>query len=275
MRSKNRLLRGNRLPAMLRLATARTKAMLREQQRRWGFSPKRPRYTPKGAPLISVVIPAHNEEAYLPRTLEAVRRQSYPRVEVIVVANGCTDRTPQVARHHCDKLVIVSKKALSLARNLGAKLARGELLIFLDADTELSPATLTRVAGLFTRQDAAGTVKGHPGTNHLAYRLMYLYKNFVHCWSLHGGSSGVLICWRDHFLRAGGFDETLHVCENSELIRRLRRFGKYRYIGQAAAITSMRRFEKQGLRRVVLYWAGLWLRTVVGGARHRPYETVR
>src|SRR4051794_12519910 len=83
----------------------------------------------KTTPMISVIIPAHNEEAYLRRTLNAVNRQNYGPYEVIVVANGCSDRTPAVARGHCHHLILMSEKGLSRARNLGAHAARGELLL--------------------------------------------------------------------------------------------------------------------------------------------------
>src|SRR5437899_400561 len=88
---------------------------------------------------ISVIIPAHNEQDYLGRTLDSLKRQNYPRFEVIVVANGCTDATAEVARDHCDRLIDLSQKSLGVARNLGARMAKGEILVFLDADTRLEP----------------------------------------------------------------------------------------------------------------------------------------
>src|SRR5262245_26214351 len=81
------------------------------------------------APMISVIIPAHNEEAYLGRTLEALNQQDYAQLEIIVVANGCSDHTALIARNHCHRLVILSQKGLCVARNLGARIARGELLV--------------------------------------------------------------------------------------------------------------------------------------------------
>src|SRR5688572_10683421 len=91
------------------------------------------------ATMISVIIPAHNEERYLQETLEALRRQNYCWCEVIVVANGCTDKTADVARGHCHRLIVLSQKGLGVSRNLGARMAKGDLLVFLDADTILEP----------------------------------------------------------------------------------------------------------------------------------------
>jgi glycosyltransferase involved in cell wall biosynthesis len=227
------------------------------------------------ASMISVIIPAHNEEGYLERTLSALRRQNYQWYEVIVVANGCTDRTAEIARAYCDRLIVLSQKSLGVARNLGARMAKGELLMFLDADTTLEPMALRRIAEDFHRGDAAGTVKGRPNCYRRKYRVIYWLKNFLHRWSLHTGSSGVIICWKEQFIHCGGFDEGLEVRENSDLIKRLRRFGKYRFIGDVAATTSMRRYERHGFGRVLWLWSKLWFQSLFFDLHRRHYETVR
>jgi len=225
--------------------------------------------------MISVIIPAHNEEQYLPRTLGALRRQNYGWLEVIVVANGCTDRTAQVARGRCERLIVLSQKSLGVARNLGARMARGELLLFLDADTTLGPTALRRIATNFAATDAAGTLKGQPDDRRVAYRFIYFLKNCIHRLALHPGSSGVILCWKEHFVKSGGFDEGLEVRENSDLMKRLKRFGRYRYIGEITATTSMRRFEKRGIGRTTWWWMKVWLQPLLGDLRQRPYEPVR
>jgi glycosyltransferase involved in cell wall biosynthesis len=234
------------------------------------------RYKRKSShPLISVIIPAHNEEIYLPATLDALKRQNYSAIEVIVVANGCTDGTAEAAHDRCDRLIVLSQKSLGVARNLGARMAKGELLIFLDADTCLEPLTLQWIAQNFSRSEAAGTIKGRPDADRAAFSIIYGLKNFMHETKLHSGSSGVIICWKEHFLRVGGFDEGLEVRENSELIRRLKRFGSYKYIGEVAATTSMRRYEQCGVWPVVWLWIKLWFQTRFGDLHQRRYETVR
>ena len=240
-----------------------------------GHSVSRPGRKPSASPLISIIIPAHNEEAYLQDTLAALRKQKYPRHEIIVVANGCTDRTEEVARHRCHRLVVLSQKCLGVARNLGARMARGDLLIFLDADTHLAPGTLRAVAKQFTRRHAAATLRGKPDSGKLAYRLIYALKNFSHRFRLHSGSSGVIICWKEHFVRLGGFDEGLEVRENSDLIRRLKQFGSYKCISDVTATTSMRRYERRGVGRIVWLWTKLWFQSLFSDLHHRKYETVR
>jgi len=226
-------------------------------------------------PTISVIIPAHNEEGYLRQTLDAANRQYYPKIEIIVVANGCSDDTALVARNHCHRLIILSEKSLGIARNLGARVARGQLLVFLDADTMLEPNALNVIVTQFTRNHAAGTLKALPDRDRLSYQMLYRVKNFLHRWSLYQGSAGVIICWKEHFEATGGFDEALQVRENSELIRKLKAFGKYKCINQSSATTSMRRYEKRGFGRTVMLWVKLWLQSAYSDLRHKNYETVR
>jgi glycosyltransferase involved in cell wall biosynthesis len=204
-----------------------------------------------------------------------LERQNYIWFETIIVANGCTDRTAGVARGRCHRLIVLSLKNLGMARNLGARLAKGEVLVFLDADTILEPMALRRIAQDFTKECAAGTVRGRPDGRKLAYRVIYALKNLIHRLCVHPGSSGVILCWKEHFLRTGGFDESLQVRENSELMKRLKRFGRYKYIPDITAITSMRRYERRGVGRVVLLWLRLWAQSLVSDLHHRAYETVR
>ncbi|HEX4264133.1 MAG TPA: glycosyltransferase [Verrucomicrobiae bacterium] len=231
--------------------------------------------TSKKFPTISIIVPAHNEEDYLGATLDALNRQDYPACEIVVVANGCTDRTAQVAQEKCHRLATLEEKGLGISRNLGARLATGELLIFLDADTILGPDALRTIGEQFTEHHAGGTIKGQPDSERFAYRLIYGLKNFIHRFVVRNGSSGVIICWKKHFASVGGFDERLELRENSELIRRLKRFGSYKYIGSITATTSMRRYERRGVWPIVRLWIKLWFLSLFSDLRHRKYESVR
>lgn len=237
------------------------------------LAPQSPIATPTR--MITVVIPAHNEADYLQRTLVSLQNQNYGWYEVIVVANGCRDGTVTVARGQCHRLVVLPRKCLGRARNLGARMARGELLLFLDADTTLEPLALRRIAEDFTPTDSAGTLKGRPNSGRWPYHAIYALKNFVHRWSLHPGSSGAILCWKCDFVQAGGFDEGLEVRENSDLLKRLKRFGKYKYISDVVATTSMRRYEQKGVMKVTWLWLKVWLESFVRDLHQRQYEVVR
>src|SRR5579862_5728554 len=220
-------------------------------------------------PVISIIIPAHNEEDYLGATLDGLNRQDYPEYEIVVVANGCRDRTAAIAHRMCHRLVTLSQRNLGVARNLGARIANGELLVFLDADTILEPGALRVIAEEFTEGNAGGTLKGLPDSDRFAYRLIYWLKNFIHRFVVHNGSSGVILCWKQDFTRVGGFDEQLELRENSDLIRRLKRFGSYRFINTTTATTSMRRYERRGVKRIVWLWIKLWFFSFFGDLRNR------
>ncbi|HYE31033.1 MAG TPA: glycosyltransferase [Methylomirabilota bacterium] len=228
----------------------------------------------KGSVSISVIIPAHNEEEFLPKTLAALRKQTYENFEIIVVCNGCTDNTRDAACQECDQFFDITEKSLGKARNLGGHRARGDILLFLDADTLLEPQALAEVARRFTRKYSAGTLKGIPDNPTLPHRTVYWAKNFVHFMHFHRGSSGVILCWKDHFEAVGGFDEGLYLRENSDLMYKLRPYGRYKYIRAAGATTSMRRYEKKGLFEMARLWTKVWWMSHFSDLQNQTYELV-
>src|SRR5688572_19276995 len=112
--------------------------------------------------MISVVIPARNEEEFLPATVRALNDQNYRNFEVIVVANGCRDRTAETAREWGCRVFELGDRGLGAARNLGGKQALGRILIFLDADTLLPRNALGTIAAKFKRSHSCGTLWGEP-----------------------------------------------------------------------------------------------------------------
>jgi len=95
------------------------------------------------SPLVSIIIPTYNSEASIGKTLELVQRSDYPRKEVIVV-NDSEDRTPEIAKQYGANVIQNQKRnGKGYALNLGNKHAKGELLLFLDSDTELEKNTIS------------------------------------------------------------------------------------------------------------------------------------
>jgi glycosyltransferase involved in cell wall biosynthesis len=223
-------------------------------------------------PMISIIIPAHNEEEFLPGTLEALNQQTYRNFETVVVTNGCTDNTAEAVRGKCTQLYELEERGLGPARNLGAVKARGNLLLFLDADTILEPNALQVIARKFMRRHSAGTLRGVPDQEKTSYKVIYFLKNFVHKSHAHHGSSGVILCWKDHFEAVGGFDNELYLRENSDLMKKLRQFGGYKYISATPAITSMRRYERTGTAEMVLLWLKVWVLSNFSDIRNQTYE---
>jgi hypothetical protein len=101
--------------------------------------------TPQAPPLVSVVTPCYNSAPFVAETVEAVLAQRYPQVEHIVVDDGSTDESWAVLEHYAGRITAVrvpKNRGGSHARNLGASMARGSFLMFLDADDLISPDTL-------------------------------------------------------------------------------------------------------------------------------------
>src|SRR5438128_4978519 len=100
---------------------------------------------------FSVIIPAHNEEKYLPRLLDSIEvaRSNYSagakEIEVIVANNQSTDRTAEVALAHGARVVNVERRRIAAARNGGARAAAGEILCFIDADSAVHPQTFDAI----------------------------------------------------------------------------------------------------------------------------------
>ncbi len=225
--------------------------------------------------MISIIIPAYNEEKYLEKTLKSIHEQTTDDYETIVVANGCTDNTGQIAQRYADRTFSINKANVSLARNIGALHAKGDILLFLDADTRLAPNTLKEINAQFNSSDAVATLIGRPNSAKLRYKLALALLNARNQTKIYRGSiAGTIITHKAHFDNTPGFNTRTRLKENVMLIHKLLKFGNYRVIKNTHATISTRRYERWGLPRTVLFW-------VINGAKVRffhkdsYYEAVR
>ena len=205
----------------------------------------------------SFVIPAHNEEAYLPATLASVRRAmssiATHRGEVVVTDNDSTDRTSEVATDGGARVVFEEHRQIARARNVGGHFARGRYLIFLDADTCIDAALLrSTLAALdggevcgggtlmqFDRTGSRALEWAARGWNWLSRRLRWACGAYV-------------FCHRQAFTETGGFDERYYASEEIWFSRTLARWGRARdmrfVILDEPIVTSARKLEWFGLR---------------------------
>ena len=213
-------------------------------------------------PRISVIIPAANEEKFLPLAFASLEKQTFPRrdFEIIVSVNGSRDHTFEYAKAHADG-VEYSESPLTpaLARNRGAGIAKGDIFVFLDADSTLSPNTLSRIAEV-CGGDVAGSVWCAPDTRRLSAQLFMTMKNVAHVTRFHNGvGGGLFFVDARAFRRTGGFSSTKRVSEFQELVARLKQDGvRYTFIADAIATTSTRRFEKEGMLKTIWFWVRWW-----------------
>ena len=199
--------------------------------------------------LYSVIIPAYNEECYLPYTLssllKAMEEVKY-KGELIVVDNNSTDRTPNIAEDYGAKLLFEEKNQISRARNTGAKEAKGRFFIFLDADTTVSADLLNQALLNLERGDCCGggafmVYDGLSGIN-LGSLFNYVMKR------LRLAAGCFIYCLNAAFKDTGGFSENLYASEEIWFSLRLKKWGKkrekpFKVITNHHVITSNRKLD--------------------------------
>lgn len=228
-------------------------------------------------PIFSIIIPAHNEEKYLEKTIQSIKKQTLQDYEAIIVTNGCTDKTEEIAKKHEGKkirLLSLPRPNVSVARNAGALNAEGEILIFLDADTQLTADSLQKIKEGFSEEHAVATTTVKPDLPLLSYRLALGFKNFYNSLKIYQGCSGVLICRKKYFHRVGGYNPEITVKEHRKLTLLLRTLGEYACI-KTAVVTSMRRYQQWGLAKATAFWVTQWINDKKGKLKESSYETVR
>ncbi len=180
--------------------------------------------------MISFVIPAWNEETNLPRTLRAIHgaaRASGEAYEIVVADDGSDDRTGEIAVGSGARVVRVAHRQIAATRNSGARAARGEVLVFVDADTAID-AEVLRGALAALRAGAVGGGAGvrFDGRVPLYARVMTraLCVSFRR---LRYACGCFVFCTRAAFDASGGFDETMFGGEEIEISRALARQGRF------------------------------------------------
>lgn len=207
-------------------------------------------------PRVSLIIPAWNEASYLPRLLATVQtaRTRYSAepdaIEVIVANNASTDETAAIAREAGCVVVDVAERRIAAARNGGASVARGDILCFVDADSQVHPDTFLEIEhALATGRYVAGASgvrmeRWSPGiiaTWCLMMPLVFALRM----------DTGVVFCQRRDFESIGGYSRDRFFAEDVELLLALRRLGRSRgqklvRLRRSKAITSTRKFDRHG-----------------------------
>ncbi|RJR28765.1 glycosyltransferase [Candidatus Microgenomates bacterium] len=109
-------------------------------------------------PIVSIIIPAYNEEEVIERLLLSINAQSYPNIECIVVDDASTDSTPDIAKALATKVYSRKHFERSVQRNFGASKANGDYLLFLDADMALTKNVVAQCIYVMQRDGSIGAV---------------------------------------------------------------------------------------------------------------------
>ncbi len=202
---------------------------------------------------VSIIVPALDEEAVIIDALDALAPLRARGVELIVVDGGSSDRTVELARPRCD-LVISAPRTRALQMNAGAAMARGNVLIFLHADTRLPPDADRLVAEALVKS-------GRPwGRFNVTIAGDHWFLPTVAWWmNLRSRVTGIatgdqaIFVTRQAFATVGGFPY-IPLMEDIVMSRRLKRIGRPLCMTDHV-LTSGRRWEKHGvLRTILLMW---------------------
>jgi glycosyltransferase involved in cell wall biosynthesis len=214
--------------------------------------------------LISVVIPAFNEEDYLGETLASLDRarafllkKESISAEIIVVDNNSLDSTTDVARDFGATVVKEPRHNVAKVRNTGARFANANVLVFVDADTVVPDEMLWRIVEVISEP---GCIGGAVNTDYRPVKLTS--KIYLRFWRIIGKFAGMAqgatqFCRRDVFFALNGYDETLFMGEDVDFYWRLKRFAKRQngsvsFIQDIHVVPSTRRFDQWGFWRTLI-----------------------
>lgn len=256
-----------------------TKKASRNDQARenWRAAPQRPSVKLcGGVPTISVVIPVLNGAESLKRCLEALKNSRTPALEHIVVDDGSSDNSREIAEAWGAVVLRTQGDAgPAAARNLGARRARGELLLFVDSDVCVRPDTLTRIQSRFAADPGIDALLGSYDDEPPAPGFVSQYKNLQHHYVHQRGRTDAATFWSGCgairagvFQAAGGFSEAYaRPCvEDIELGYRLRAAQRRIVLDPAIQVTHLKRYRLTTLWRSDIFdralpWTQLILRS--------------
>ena len=231
----------------------------------------------KKHPLLSIVIPAYNEENFLPRCLKSIQAQvDAPPYEVIVVDNNSSDATPSIAKKYGARLISESQPGVVFARQAGLEAAKGDIVVSTDADTYYSTDWLHTIADFFEHNPNAAGLAGHyhfvkgplwakiwPVMGAVWVKIIYnLFGKTIYV-------SAANLAYRKSCMRAyntnhpQGGDET-------EVLKELCKHGPVHVTLDNAVFTSSRRVNQGFLHSILVtvgyyYFFNLWHTKRVGG----------
>ena len=203
---------------------------------------------------ISIIIPAYNEEEYLPKLLESIEKQDFKDYEVIIADANSSDNTREIAESY--GCTVVDGGLPGVGRNRGAAVAKGELLLFLDSDLELTEGYLENVVedfedlnlGIAITQMTALSEKKYVQALHTWCNWFMIASESI---KPHGAGCYGIVARRELHEKVGGFDEDLDYGEDTDYIERIAEISNFKVLRNAYVIVSTRRLEEDGLLTLI------------------------
>jgi len=220
---------------------------------------------------LSIIIPAYNEEKFLPGCIAHIRKafDLLPKTdesvsyEIIVTDNHSTDHTADVAKQSGASVVYEPINQISRARNRGADIARGQWLLFVDADSFLHSETL---ADLLSHLDDV-KIAGGGCLIGFDYHPWWMLGS-VHIWNLYASltcscAGSFVFCRQDVFKNINGFSTELFAAEEIDFARKLKQYARQnrmvvKILKKYPHVSSGRKFNQSGLKAICkLFWSAL------------------
>jgi glycosyltransferase involved in cell wall biosynthesis len=226
-------------------------------------------------PFVSVIVPVRNAPHDLTRCLEAIKKSSYSRYEIIVVDDASTDETGEVARTNgAAVLRLPTQSGPGAARNQGAEKAKGEILFFIDSDVLVHQDTIDRVVKDFSDHPDVGALFGSydddPAAKNFFSQYMNLRHHFVHQMSQKEAVTFWAGCGavrKDVFFSVGGFDKEKYsrpCIEDIEMGYRLKKRGHRILLDKLLQVKHLKRWTfKSLLRADILNRAVPWAHLIM------------
>jgi glycosyltransferase involved in cell wall biosynthesis len=214
--------------------------------------------------VISVVVPAFNEEKLLAATLASIREATKGMdVELVVCDNNSTDRTAEIARQAGAKVVFEPVNQISRARNAGAAAASGDWLVFVDADSFPDAALFADVAAAIGsgRYVGGGATVRFDHADFISHGAVSVWNGISRAMRWAAGS--FVFCKAEAFRAIGGFSTELYASEEIDFSRRLKRHGRFTILHRHPLRTSGRKVRLYSMRE----YLRLLFRVVVSGGR--------
>lgn len=214
--------------------------------------------------VLSFVIPAFNEEQYLPACIESILRETHDcphEIDIVVVNNASTDRTREVAASYPSvRVVDEPRKGLTYARQAGFLASKGSIIANVDSDSRLTPGWVKRVTSAFETQPALAALSGPLHYYDLTRQQRWaVHVFYLMAWStyvtnryiLRVGSmvqGGNFVVSRQALEQIGGFNTGIAFYgEDTDIARRLNEVGKVHFTFDLKMFSSARRLKKEGM----------------------------
>ncbi len=207
---------------------------------------------------VSFIIPAHNEEKYIGKTIQAIHdaiEESDILAEIIVVNDDSSDDTVRIASELGARTIDVSLRNIGAVRNAGAKIASNEWIVFVDADTLIPGKTLIESLNCLASGCAGGGARVViDETQQLFWAKRVMYLAVVLGWQIIGGWAAgcYMFCRKDLFDSFGGFDEEYFAGEELFFSRQLKRQGRFRLV-RNPVVTSARKLHRYSTSQLVRF----------------------